>query len=863
MKNSRPWRGFTEHWSLLLVGVFIFIAFSGLLAKNLNRNTQLENINILLPSSSTDFVLRPLNRDSLGISASSSFELKSPIELHKEQIYANLKFEPANNYKAIKLPNSWKITFDQPFQPNQLVKATLVSYAGTISTTTVQKFAWSYQVKTPPSITSTLPADQATEVPLDSRIVIRLSHDNFFDADKYLAINPAIKGAVSHVGRNLIFTPSEPLRPGTIYSVSIKKELPLADTYDRIAADYRFAFETAATGIEQTHDFSIDSGLRQFHSDAAPAFDLKANREPLELAATLYAYDSADDYIKDLSDNALPWWSKNKTLSSLDFLNGKEVFKFHQLTASGILQFPVQLSPGFYLAKFSSAATTNYAWFQVTDLSAFESLDHDKLLVWVNDSDGPAASADVQVFGSDDSYQSNSKGIALFETPKAIQSMLDTPSSRHQLYLKISQGNKQAVLPLFDFTSYKFSEEKNSADKYAYAWNFDRSSYKPGEPVIFRGSVHPRLNEAISDLSFEVRSAKNFLDYLDIPKPLYSSSTESDNGRFQIALPESSYLPGDYALAVSVNGEYLDRAYFHISNCTETIPSTTPPNDYQEPFHYYAINEPIKTIFTNSTNTPSTTKTNNYLYIKYRNGFKWYDVSNSPAYETLFTPDLVPNFYLSSIRYDNGYYLAEPRLFLSELSTGTKSFLRPLTPGVWSQTATDLRLIPAASSDNLDALEPPSLVVNNNCQEALPAKISKLGTSSKITVYQLPDGGLSLNFNGPSNLELSSLIALTSDTRGLSHASLYDYLLNRLESANAKNEEMTLAMSGLAGLDNPLLTRLNSWTSYRHDLSGKEKVFIALALQKLGAQEWKKQLISSVDYTKLSAAEKNILEQAR
>lgn len=857
MKNPRNWHGLTEHWSLLLVGVFIFVAFSGLLARSLNRNTSLENVNILLPSSSTEFVLRPLNRDSLGISASSSFELKSPIPLHKEQIYANLKFEPAHNYKVIDLQDSWKITFDQPLEPNQLLKATLSSYIGqSISTSTAKSFSWSYQVKTPLAINNTIPTDQSTETPLDSQIIIRLSHDNFFDAAKHFSINPATNGSFTHVGRNLIFTPSEQLKPGTLYTIKLKKELPFAGTYAKLPADYAFSFETAATGIENTRDFSIESNLRRFPSDTSPIFDLQANRDGLEIATTLYAYDSADAYIKDLSDNALPWWSKSRTLSALNFLNGKEVLKFHQLVASSTLKFPIQLSSGFYLAKLSSKTTTNYVWFQVTDISVFGTLDYDKYLVWVNGNEGPIESANLQIFGADDIYQTNSKGVALFDTPKVIRSMLDTPTARQQVYLKASQDNKLAILPVFDFSSYKFIEERSAADKYAYSWRFEQAVYKPSDIVVLKGEISSRLNSPISTLDFTVQSPKNFTDYFNHHKPLYSSSTKINDNRFEIALPKLNYLPGDYLLSVSLNGLYVDRSYFHVSTCDYSSSSAPLPDNYQESInHYYKINEPIKTVFSDGSTSPVTARYDNYLHLKYKDGFRWYDADNSPSYETAFTPDMAPNFYLTSIHYDNGYFLTEPRLFLSELSTGTKNQFHPLTSGIWSQTATNLHQSLTIPANDASKPEAPSPATNSNCPNALPATINKLGTSSKLTVFQLSDGGLGLNPDGPSNLELSSLIALTSDINSFDLSSLYDFLLKKLESPSAKNEEMTFAMSGLIGLNEPLLNRLNSWINYRHDLSSREKIFLALALQKLGAQEWKNLLVDSIDIRSLSPAE--------
>lgn len=863
VKKLINWKGAPEHWPLLLVGTFIFIFFSGLVAHKLNRDIHLENVNIFLTASSS-FSLIPLDRDSLGVSSVSSYELIASQPLHREQILANLRFEPKNNFQVVQLASSWQIILDRPLEQNQLLKATLTTFAST-SVANQRIFSWAYQAKTPLQVISVSPANQTPSVPTNTKIILRLSHDNFYAAAKNFQISPQTVGAFAHRGRNLIFTPAKSLQPGTIYTVTLQKTLPFDGTYEKLSTNYTFSFETSFDTATETEGFSIDNRLYRFPSNEAPEFVLKIRDDHQYLKATLFGYDSADGFISDLSDNEIPWWAKKTTLEKINSKTSKELFSFTQQTANKKLKFPVQLSAGFYLVKLANASSTSFAWFQVSDLSAFSSLDRSKLLLWVNNDQGPVESAVIQVFGFDDLHQTNGAGIALFATPHVVQSMLDNQTYRHQIYLKITKNTKQLILPLLDYSSYKFSEEPNVADQYAFSWQLNQNTIQRGGPISFNGLIAKRDGTKLEALSYAVASPTVLPSYSNTPALIYSSSTKVISNRFAATLPVLNLLPGSYELSLFADGKYLDRRYILVSNCATDIKpeanstSAQNPNTSSQPLtgRLYKLNEQIKSQLAGPSSTSA--DTNNYLYLKYQNGFKWYDHSSSSAYTSVFTPEFLPNFTLISLYFDGRTYLSDEQTFLGEQSLSPFNSYQPLSSGIWSQSTTDPRTVSPQPDTALDSDGVLPAYATDTCRDNFLVTTNKLGTTSEVLVYQLADGGLSLNHGGPSNLELSSLIALTSETQKFDLFALRGFLLQRLESPLAEDQDATLAMSGLIGLGEPLLNRVSSWASYRHDLNPKEKLFISLALRKLGAGEWQKQIVNSLDQKRLSPAEKSIV----
>ncbi|MDP1709341.1 MAG: hypothetical protein Q8L21_00435, partial [Candidatus Komeilibacteria bacterium] len=111
-------------------------------------------------------------------------------------------------------------------------------------------------------------------------------------------------------------------------------------------------------------------------------------------------------------------------------------------------------------------------------------------------------------------------------------------------------------------------------------------------------------------------------------------------------------------------------------------------------------------------------------------------------------------------------------------------------------------------------------------------------------LYQQWDGGIALLPYGHSDPDLSARLAFVAADK-FDKESLRQYFLGILNNKASNREQITLAITGLAALQTPILPLFNNWRS-RGDFSVKEKLYLALAAHSLGADELSRALYYQV-----------------
>ncbi len=103
------------------------------------------------------------------------------------------------------------------------------------------------------------------------------------------------------------------------------------------------------------------------------------------------------------------------------------------------------------------------------------------------------------------------------------------------------------------------------------------------------------------------------------------------------------------------------------------------------------------------------------------------------------------------------------------------------------------------------------------------------------SLFQTSSGGVALLPYSDDDLALSAKLAnIAADE--FDQASLEQYFLSVFNDKKSNREEISLSLYGLASLNAPVLPLLNIWSG-RDDLSVKEKLYLALAFNKIGAAE--------------------------
>ncbi len=130
--------------------------------------------------------------------------------------------------------------------------------------------------------------------------------------------------------------------------------------------------------------------------------------------------------------------------------------------------------------------------------------------------------------------------------------------------------------------------------------------------------------------------------------------------------------------------------------------------------------------------------------------------------------------------------------------------------------------------------------------------LSDFNTSNfDFSKYQYK-GGITLLPYSSENLELSARIAsLKSDY--FDKKALTQYFLKKLNNRNSNQEEITLALYGLASLNQPVLLEIYSWLDEKDlNLNLKEKIYLAQALFNLGDKQKSEEIYNEIlkNYTK-------------
>ena len=110
-----------------------------------------------------------------------------------------------------------------------------------------------------------------------------------------------------------------------------------------------------------------------------------------------------------------------------------------------------------------------------------------------------------------------------------------------------------------------------------------------------------------------------------------------------------------------------------------------------------------------------------------------------------------------------------------------------------------------------------------------------IASDLSVQDYQLSSGGISLLPYSSEDLELSLRVAQTG-AGGFDREALAQYFFKILEDKESIREEITMALCGLAAVKKPVLSRIEAWLE-RDDLPAKERLYLGLALAKIGAKE--------------------------
>lgn len=496
--------------------------------------------------------IKALDEDKLGVETASEFVLTSEKPLTEKTVQEYLKIEPAFAYTLDQKGGGKEYRI---IPKTRLASNTVYRFAFDPEGKERAQFSWAFQTKGEFRVVRTLPGDMTTYVPVNTGIEFVLSHDNYSidEMQKYFTISPKAEGTFEKHGRTLVFVPKAPLQAGTLYTITLKKGVPLLDSDSSLQTDYTFSFETEpASKEEASFSFDVNKDVEEFSSADAPVFSVYMFTQQKMAAATVsvYRYKDAQAFAGALRDKEkIPRWSSvlwNNYRQDFSGLSKVAEYQqdFQSLDAySHFLFFPEALPAGYYAAEIKVQDCVRQVWFQVTDLAVYLAQGMEKNLFWVNNlkTKLPVQDAAVEFLGSKLTAKGNRDGVI------TLEQNLRTGEKEYAL-IKSKAG--EIVVPLFNYKLEGQGQQYDTRDYWKYFY-LERELFKPGDPIHFWGVLSPRKDaQKITEMEVTLEGSGRSYSWRQDSAPLLTQQVPVERNIFSGVIELPTLAPGYYYLEV-------------------------------------------------------------------------------------------------------------------------------------------------------------------------------------------------------------------------------------------------------------------------------------------------------------------------
>jgi hypothetical protein len=509
------------------------------------------------PALAGEITIKALAEDETGIDVDTAFLLTSENPLAGRTVTETLKIRPDLKYTLEKRSGGkeYKILPAQNLIPDTIYR---LSFDPTGQER--DNYSWAFQTKGQFRVLRTLPGNRTTGVPLNTGIEITYSHENF-DLNRFqdcFSLSPRAEGRFEKHKKTAVFVPRG-LKPATIYTVTVKKGLPLAETGETLGEDYSFSFETvAADGEPETFTFDLDNRLTEFavgESPVFPAYFYSQGQAP-SVRVSLYRYADHKAFAGSLARrDEIPQWSYmalNRYREDFSGLNKQVEFDLDFLNTDSYnhyVVFPEPLPAGYYAADLKAGEAVRQIWFQVTDLAVYRAQGEESSLFWVNDlkTGTPARNVQVLVADRNTTAKADAAGAVLIRQALA---------GAKRTYALVKSEDREILVPLEPVPGF-YQESSARLDYWKYLY-LDRELFRPGDTVHYWGVLAPRSGTGPArDIVLELWGGAGPL-YEGAPEqPILSRKISLAGNTFtgEVKLPVLK--PGYYWLAVKTGDATL------------------------------------------------------------------------------------------------------------------------------------------------------------------------------------------------------------------------------------------------------------------------------------------------------------------
>lgn len=505
--------------------------------------------------SAKDISLRAIQSDSLGIEKNTGFILTSTKNISVDDVKQVLKVSPQTELAYTqRSSNEIEFTAKKPLESNKIYQFSMP--------VTEQKLSWAFQVKGEFDVVGSLPDNKQTGVPLDTGIEITFTHENFKNFEQYISISPKVEGRFEKHKRILVFVPKK-LEPKTVYTVTIKKGLPLDGSPVTLQDNKTIHFETAASEERPSSIFELSANEIQFDTVNDQVMTIYGNsvKNGDKLEATIYQFSKSQDYIdsykKLLDTNYWSTFNKYQIGEISNRATKKKVLNLETKEDSGqsLLLFPEKLQKGLYLIgiKHPEIQEPRYAWVQVTDIGSYVQLNKNNAVIWTHDlkTKNPVKNAKA-TFSAGTSATTDAQGIAIIPVPEEFHKQEYGIST-----ITVTGSNNESLIV---FVNNFYEDKRTPQDFWSYI-STDRPAHKQTDTFSYWGVAKSRhAEEKITEVTATFRSTNHEYDYASVtngnkqPALFETTLPITENGTFTGEWKFQNIPTGSYTIEIKANG---------------------------------------------------------------------------------------------------------------------------------------------------------------------------------------------------------------------------------------------------------------------------------------------------------------------
>lgn len=512
--------------------------------------------------SAKDISLRAIQSDTLGIEKDTGFILTSTKGISVDDVKQVLKVTPETDLAYTqKSANEIEFVATKPLTANKVYQFSVP--------TTEQKLSWAFQVKGEFGITGTLPDTKQTGVPLDTGIEMTFSHENFKNFEQFISVSPKVEGRFEKHKKVLVFVPKK-LEPKTIYTVTVKKGLPLDGSPITLQEDKVISFETASSETREPSIFELSANEMQFdtvNDQVMTVFGNSLNAGD-KLEATVYQFSKAQDYIdsykKLLGTNYWSTFNKYQFGDISKVATKKSVLNLETKESSGqsLVLFPEKLQKGLYLIALKHPAIDEprYAWVQVTNIGSYIQLNKNNAIIWSHDlkTKNPSKNAKV-IFSGGTTATTDGQGMAIIPVPEEFHKAENGIST-----ITVTASNGDSLVA---FVNNYYENKRTSQDFWSYI-STDRPTYKQTDSFSYWGVAKSKHDEEkVTEVRATLRSTSYEYEFTNgdgQPNLFDTTLPVTSNGTFTGEWKLQNIPTGSYVMEITANGTVVATRWISI-----------------------------------------------------------------------------------------------------------------------------------------------------------------------------------------------------------------------------------------------------------------------------------------------------------